>query len=156
MGKSAKCPACQTKFRITTPLGTPLDSGLTPIPSPLLNANQNPLGDPLASAGGDGLLQPLGSNFGLGNAPAQGLPPVVTNPAWPAASAASPWGNPPKPAVHAGGIAWSKVGIGVAMMVGAVVWFIVGLFADRIFFYPPILYILGIVGVVKGLLGKRE
>ena len=156
VGKAARCPACETKFRITAPRGIPVDSGLTPISSPLLNANQNPLGGPLASTGADGLLQPLGSNIGLGHVPAQGLPPVVANPARPNASVVSPWGTPPKPAVHAGGIAWSKVGIGTAMMVGAVVWFVVGLAGNRVFFYPPILFILGIVGVVKGLLGKRD
>ena len=41
---------------------------------------------------------------------------------------------------------------GVAMMVGAVVWFVVGWMAGRIFFYPPILFVLGIVAVGKGLM----
>lgn len=40
---------------------------------------------------------------------------------------------------------------GVAMIVIAIVWFVLGLAADRIFYYPPILLIIGIVGVVKGL-----
>lgn len=45
---------------------------------------------------------------------------------------------------------------GVAMMVGAVVWFVVGWFAGYIFFYPPILFVLGIGGILKGLKMKRE
>ena len=41
---------------------------------------------------------------------------------------------------------------GIAMMVGATVWFVVGLFLGYIFFYPPILFVIGLVGVIKGLL----
>jgi hypothetical protein len=43
---------------------------------------------------------------------------------------------------------------GVAMMIGAVVWFVVGLTADRISFRPPILFVLGMIAVGKGLLGR--
>ena len=45
---------------------------------------------------------------------------------------------------------------GLLMMVGAVVWFVLGLLADRIFFYPPIMFVLGLVAVVRGLLGRPE
>jgi hypothetical protein len=45
---------------------------------------------------------------------------------------------------------------GLAAMVGAVVWFVLGLQADRIFFYPPILFILGMFAVVKGLVGGND
>lgn len=46
---------------------------------------------------------------------------------------------------------------GIGMMVLAVVWFVGGLFFDIIFFYPPILFIIGLVAFVKGLvnLGSR-
>jgi hypothetical protein len=40
---------------------------------------------------------------------------------------------------------------GIVAMVIAVVWFVVGLAAGRIFFYPPILFIIGLVGFIKGL-----
>ncbi len=43
---------------------------------------------------------------------------------------------------------------GAAMMVGAVVWFVVGWMAGRIFFYPPILFVIGAVSLGKGLLAK--
>lgn len=39
------------------------------------------------------------------------------------------------------------------MMVGAVVWFVGGLFVNVIFFYPPILFALGIAAVVRGMQG---
>ena len=42
---------------------------------------------------------------------------------------------------------------GLLMIVGAIVWFVGGLFFGYIFFYPPILLIIGIIAVVKGLLG---
>jgi hypothetical protein len=45
---------------------------------------------------------------------------------------------------------------GVGMMVGAVVWFALGWMAGRIFFYPPILFVLGIVAVGKGLMAPAE
>lgn len=45
---------------------------------------------------------------------------------------------------------------GLAAMVGAVVWFVVGLMNDILFYYPPILFILGIVAVVKGLVGGND
>lgn len=39
---------------------------------------------------------------------------------------------------------------GIVMIVLALVWFFGGLALDRIFFYPPVLLILGIVAVVRG------
>ena len=41
-------------------------------------------------------------------------------------------------------------------MVIAVVWFGLGLAGDRIFFYPPILFLFGLVAFVRGLLGYSE
>jgi predicted Zn finger-like uncharacterized protein len=45
---------------------------------------------------------------------------------------------------------------GVLMMVGAVVWFVLGLLGNRFFIYPPIMFVLGLVAVIKGLLGHAE
>ena len=44
---------------------------------------------------------------------------------------------------------------GVLMMLIAVVWFVAGLAADRIFFYPPILLVIGFVAVCKGLFNRE-
>lgn len=41
---------------------------------------------------------------------------------------------------------------GIAMMAIAVVWFGLGWAAGYIFFYPPILFVIGLFGLVKGLL----
>jgi hypothetical protein len=45
---------------------------------------------------------------------------------------------------------------GVLMMVVAVIWFFGALALNWIFFYPPIMFVLGFVAVVKGLLGHEE
>jgi hypothetical protein len=60
-------------------------------------------------------------------------------------------------AESSGGFGMEKKGIkkgvvgGVIMILIAVVWFFAGLAADRIFFYPPILFFIGLYAVVKGL-----
>jgi hypothetical protein len=45
---------------------------------------------------------------------------------------------------------------GLAAMVGAVIWFVVGLLNDWIFFYPPVLFVLGMVAMIKGIMNKNE
>jgi len=47
-----------------------------------------------------------------------------------------------------------KMMSGVGMMVGAVVWFVVGWLCGYIFFYPPFLFIFGVVAFVNGMMGK--
>ena len=44
---------------------------------------------------------------------------------------------------------------GVLMMVGAVVWFVVGMAVGIIFFYPPILFIIGLICFIKGLANRN-
>ena len=40
---------------------------------------------------------------------------------------------------------------GVLMMVIAVVWFVCGLYMNWIFYYPPVLFIVGLIAFIKGL-----
>ncbi|MCE7994232.1 MAG: hypothetical protein HEP71_19750 [Roseivirga sp.] len=40
---------------------------------------------------------------------------------------------------------------GIAMMVIAAVWFVLGWQAGYIYYYPPILFIIGLVGLIKGI-----
>lgn len=40
---------------------------------------------------------------------------------------------------------------GVSMMAIAVIWFGVGWWAGRLFFYPPVLFIVGLIALIKGL-----
>ncbi len=41
--------------------------------------------------------------------------------------------------------------VGLLAMLAAVVWFFAGLAAGYIFFYPPVLFVFGLIGVVRGL-----
>jgi hypothetical protein len=41
---------------------------------------------------------------------------------------------------------------GILMMLIAVVWFVLGLAAGYIFFYPPVLFVVGIIAFCKGLM----
>jgi hypothetical protein len=50
----------------------------------------------------------------------------------------------------------STIITGLLMIVGAVVWFCGGLAFDIIFFYPPILLVLGIITTVKGFMGRED
>jgi hypothetical protein len=50
---------------------------------------------------------------------------------------------------------YATIGGGVLMMVGATVWCIAGLAFDRIFIYPPILFVIGIVAVVRGAMTRE-
>lgn len=44
---------------------------------------------------------------------------------------------------------------GLLMMVIAAVWFFLGLAANRIFFYPPVLFVIGFISILKGLGGEE-
>lgn len=46
--------------------------------------------------------------------------------------------------------------VGLLMMGGAVLWFVLGWAAGRIFFYPPILFILGLVNFIRSLTGRED
>ncbi len=41
---------------------------------------------------------------------------------------------------------------GLLMMIIAAVWFFAGLYVGYIFFYPPILFVIGLFGFLKGVL----
>jgi hypothetical protein len=47
------------------------------------------------------------------------------------------------------------VGGGIASMAIAVVWFFGGLCFDTFFIYPPILFVIGLVAVIKGLASNK-
>jgi len=48
------------------------------------------------------------------------------------------------------------VGVGLLMMLGAIAWFVVGLYGGVIFFYPPVLFVVGAVAFCKGLMGMSD
>ena len=60
-----------------------------------------------------------------------------------------------RPPIRRGGPTNAGAIAGILMMVGAVVWFVVGLSLDIIFFYPPILFIIGLIAFIKGLASRQ-
>ena len=46
--------------------------------------------------------------------------------------------------------------IGILMMVGAFVWFFGGLAVGIIFYYPPVLFVLGLISFCKGMFGSSS
>ncbi len=54
------------------------------------------------------------------------------------------------------GIINSGVAGGAIAMFVAVVWFVLGLVNDLIFYYPPILFVIGLIAFVKGLMGGGD
>ncbi len=53
------------------------------------------------------------------------------------------------------GTAAASIGGGILMILGAIVWFVVGLMNNYIFFYPPVLLVLGMITLVKGLMDRE-
>ncbi len=53
------------------------------------------------------------------------------------------------------GPSFGAIGGGLLAMIGAVVWFVAGLMNDVIFFYPPVLFVLGLISLGKGLTGQE-
>jgi LSD1 subclass zinc finger protein len=47
------------------------------------------------------------------------------------------------------------VGGAIAMLIAAA-WFSLGLQADRVYFYPPVLFVIGFISLIKGLLKSEE
>ena len=46
---------------------------------------------------------------------------------------------------------------GVLIVVLAIVWFVIGLAAGRIYFYPPVLLVFGLISIARGLFaGPQE
>jgi hypothetical protein len=45
---------------------------------------------------------------------------------------------------------------GLLAMIGAVAWFVLGFMLGWVFYYPPILFILGLISFVKGLFGNND
>jgi predicted Zn finger-like uncharacterized protein len=124
-----------------TPLAGNAWGGAPNIPNPLANV-PNPYG---AAAP----IQPAGSPFGAA--------PVNQNPYAPPTT--STWQDTMQRA--AGADDWRKAKNrsdfnssmwgGLGMMVFAVVWFVGGLMFDILFFYPPVLFIIGLVAFVRGI-----
>lgn len=134
-GRRILCPDCQTT--ITVPAGDssqPLPSAESP--SSALRVEQ-PKEDPFsARAEMSSPTKPrLDDDFDEEDRPIRRAPPF-------------------KPKREFGSIN-AGVGGGILMMVIAVVWFVLGLIFGWIFYYPPILFIIGLIAFIKGLVNRE-
>ena len=160
MGKQARCPQCQRVFPLAAPAApAPTSNGIPaaglgslsppPLRSTSAPANQFAPAPPNQPAP---FSSPAAGNNPFADA-SQGDYQLQPNPYQPPASAASLPASthyPPPPPAQQGSSGSMLSGIG--MMVGAVVWFVVGWACGRIFFYPPILFIIGLVTFFRGMM----
>jgi len=143
LGKKARCPGCSSLFPLQASTEAPLAQ------APRAPAKVEPYRAPTA---GDYASQPI--------------PPLQQNlPTTPITSApvANPFSSAPPAAATTSsgkynhGFGWEHRGWdagvlgGLAMMGIAVLWFVLGLACGIIFYYPPVLFVLGLVGVIRGL-----
>lgn len=111
-----------------------------------------PAEEPAGDAGGDDFDQLM--KFGRHQEQSQAaLPPRVKRRPKPARRDDDYDDPAPRKHLNEGWFGNTNGGIlgGVLMMIIAIVWFVGGLFAGYIFYYPPILLIVGMVAVGKGL-----
>lgn len=153
IGRRVKCPKCGTSQLVPEPEleRSPYDddplftisSGPTPPPvhqSLRSKLEPPPVVNPGPVAGVGTQANTAGGPWGAYQSPASAAPSAET-----ASALAQTWSISP-----------GKIALGLLMMLGAVVWFVLGLAADRIFFYPPLLFIIGIASVIKGFLSQSE
>ena len=43
---------------------------------------------------------------------------------------------------------------GMGLMAGAVIWFVLGLMGGYIFYYPPVMFVIGMIAMIKGLVSR--
>lgn len=141
-GKKVKCPcgvatpvpnagsAPPAPMSTNDPFGMPADDN--PFAAPADEFDQNPYASPT-------------EGYGITSTPAYMSAPKPRKKAKRKKKTSAPSGAGPD---------MGQVLGGAGMMVGAVVWLVVGLMLGWIFFYPPILFIIGLVTMVKGFLSS--
>lgn len=156
-GKQGRCPACTATFLLEAPYAA---SVVDPHPQlqPLAAGDLQPIGNSSFGPPDEYSLAPPpsapagASPFGtaMGGKPQREAAFQVPNPYAPAPADA-------KPVKYGHGLGWEHRGWdagmlgGLLMMVIALVWFFGGLWLGVLFYYPPILFIIGLVGFFRGL-----
>jgi len=135
-GKTVRCPACQQPIHVPGVSFASVPSQASVRPSSSVN---DPLWDDFPSVGAGSASTARKDSVAaahaataaglLSNAHAEEVEKKADLDAW----------------------ATGKIVSGIAMTVGAAVWFIAGLLVGRIFFYPPILFVAGLVALFNGL-----
>ncbi len=137
VGKQGRCPTCKNVFPLEVPVSAQV---VEPPQSPASNSvAPNSIWDEMSN--GDYTLQPLSPSPPLPTTPSSYIPPAAQ-------------GNKGK---YNHGFGWEQRGWdagmmgGLTMMAIAALWLVAGLYFGRIFFYPVILFIIGLVGFFRGL-----
>jgi hypothetical protein len=130
-GKQGRCPTCKHVFPLDAPFAAQL---IEPSPPP-----QTTIWD--EQPAGDYTLQPL---------PPTPQAPINPNPYAPPATTASKGKYQHGFGLEHRGWDAGMMG-GLTMMAIAALWLFVGLYFGRLFFYPVILFIIGLVGFFRGL-----
>ncbi len=137
-GRIICCPQCRAQM--TLPGGTPQQ----PPPQPQASTSAVP---PFGGGGGMPSATPLPLPPGLASTPVAALP-------GPRRTRTRKRRRP----VESGGYFEDESNMmdagllgGIAIMAGAAVWFVVGWSVGVIYFYPPILFVVGLIAFAKGL-----
>jgi hypothetical protein len=134
-GKQGRCPSCGNLFALEASIDAKFATASQALAQ--IDSYRSP-------AAGDYALQPPLAQ--QANSPTT---PIV-NP-YPPAAATS------RPSKYGHGFGWEHRGWdkgmvgGLAMMAIAAVWFLGGLACGIIFYYPPILFVIGLVGFFRGI-----
>jgi hypothetical protein len=151
-GKRTKCPACGAGMTVPAPAAAPVppkaeseeDAAFRAlIDAPDAEPSAAPVRREEVSVGAGAARPPA--------APTAPIPAALRGPKL-AARSGKTKERSTRPAIH---ISSGVLG-GLASMLVAVVWFVLGLSAGIIYFYPPVLFLFGLVSVVRGLLGHSE
>lgn len=158
LGRRVKCPACGEVTRIPADLVPVAASAPARQKAPQSAGAPPPAVPPSAN---DFEFDPL---FDETASPASGASPT-SPPAFASAGRHQPFKPPARPvqqkvvrksvprSSRQSTTDWGTAGVGVLMMAGAVAWFVIGFFAmNVIFFYPPILFVLGLIQFARGMM----
>lgn len=147
------CPSCMTTLQVNAELAGRISACPCGAHVPVPDAN-----DPLGLPPGDPFGFPASNQMGGQAATLQSsIPPNQLNSPYHSPNSASAKKRKKKnrasaPESSGNSIFEGEIIAGIAMMLGAVVWFVGGLAAGFIFFYPPILFLIGLGSLIKGLL----
>ena len=153
--KTAVVPARSQAKPVVTPLPKKLPavskSPARPQPPVVSEEEEIPTLEPLEEPNSDNPFEGLDDDLNSAT-PMRGLPPKVKSVKKKKKKPRSGLQHDDEDKPRTGGFTTdSSMLKGIGMMVGAVVWFVVGLAFGYIFFYPPILFIIGLVTFFKGL-----
>jgi hypothetical protein len=159
-GKRTKCPTCGVALTVPSP-ETPAPAAPAPESSPEDEAYRM-LAE--AEAEGDAAEEPPALARRDPDPAAHNPPPSTRPKSAPDAPAPKPKRGPritsadPNDRPYERPRIYISPGVmgGFGSMAFGAIWFFVGLSANRIYFYAPVLFFLGLVAVVRGFLGYSE